>query len=201
MKQTHSDEHRRRVNTDFARRHPAIAREQRALRKHQAQLHERWGHKREGTLETLDKASRVQQGALARLFMGGHISVDQLAWSAEIRTVAERIGRDVAIGTVSLETRVDCGGGGRALFEESLGRVRAEVAYSRWRRALARPGPVLAMIVEDRAVRSVAQAFAMRDATARGLLINALDAWPDHCADARDRVDEEDLVTFARRMG
>lgn len=141
----------------------------------------------------------MQQGALARLYLGGHLSADQLAWAQEIRVIAERIGRDVAIGTLSLETRVDNGFSGHRLAEESLGRVRAEVAYTRWRAGLVRPQPVLAMIVEDRACRAVARAFRMRDAGARALLLDALDAWPDWCGWARDRVDAEDLVAVARR--
>lgn len=163
---------------------------------------DRWRkHEAHGTPETLIKAARVQQGALARLFMAGHLSIDQLAWSAEIRAVAERIGRDVAIGSISLETRVDNGFTGWRASDESLGRVRAEVAYTRWRAQLARPAPVLAMIVEDRGCRAVAQAFRMRDAGARALLIDALDLWPDCYGWARDRVDEDDLVAAKRRLG
>ncbi|MEE4153444.1 MAG: hypothetical protein V2I27_04730 [Erythrobacter sp.] len=188
------------IEADFRRRHPAIAAEQAALRARHRRAHADYGHSVNATPETLARAARVSQGAMARLFMGGHLSIDQLAWSAEIRTVAERIGRDVAIGTVSLETRVDNGFSGHRLAEESLGRVRAEVAYSGWRAALRRPAPVLAMIVDDIAVRSVARHYRMRDAGARALLIDALDAWPDWCADARDRVDEDDLAAMAWRL-
>lgn len=158
-------------------------------------------HEAHGTPETLLKARHVRQGAMARLFMNGHLSIDQLAWSAEIRSCVERIGRDVAIGTISLETRVDNGYAGFRAGEESLGRVRAEMAYTRWRGQLRRPAPVLAMIVEDRACRAVARAFRMRDAAARTLLIDALDLWPDCCGWARDRVDEDDLVAARRRLG
>ena len=163
---------------------------------------DRWRkHEAHGTAETLLKAGRVQQGALARLYMNGHLSIDQLAWSAEIRAVVERIGRDVAIGSLSLETRVDNGGSGHRVAEESLGRVRSEMAYSRWRLRLRKPAPVLAMIAEDRALRAVAQAYRMRDAGARALLTEALDFWPDCCGWARDRVDEDDLVAVQRRLG
>lgn len=190
----------RKIEDAFAARHPERAAEEALLRAGNAALEDKWGHKREGTPETLEHASRVRQGALARMFQGGHLSIDQLAWGAEIRGIAERIGRDVAIGTFSLETRVDNGGVDAGLFEESLGRVRAEVAYSGWRAALTKPGPVLAMIVEDRGVRPVAVHFGMRDATARALLIDALNAWPDYCLDARDRVSEEDLLAAQARL-
>lgn len=184
----------------WGRAHPGLAAEEAALAA-QAVLVDRWRrHDAHGTPETLLKAGRVQQGALARLYMNGHLSIDQLAWAQEIRVVAERIGRDVAIGSLSLETRVDNGFSGHRLAEESLGRVRAEVAYTRWRAALRKPAPVLAMIVEDRACRAVARLFRMRDAAARALLLDALDAWPDACGWARDRVDEDDLVAVQRRL-
>ncbi len=185
----------------WARAHPLRAAEEQALGA-QAALVDRWRrHAAHGTPETLLKAGRVQQGALARLYMGGHLSLDQLAWAQEIRAIAERIGRDVAIGSISLETRVDNGFYGHRIAEESLGRVRAEVAYTRWRAGLRRPQPVLAMIVEDRACRAVARAFRMRDAGARAMLLDALDVWPDACGWARDRVDAEDLVAVQRRLG
>ena len=188
------------ISRKFEKRHPERAREERKLRRHNAKLPDRFGHRREGTLQTLDKASRVQQGALARMFVSGHLSADQLAFAAEIKVIAERIGRDVAIGTVSLETRVDCGGSGRGTCEESLGRVRREVAYSHWRADLDRPEAVLAMIVDDIAVRPAAQRFRMRDAKIRKLLTGALDAWPNYCREARARVDALDLAIAQARL-
>lgn len=185
----------------WARAHPALAADEAALAA-EAVLVDRWRkHEAHGTPETLLKAGRVQQGALARLFMNGHLSIDQLAWGEEIRRHFEWISRDVAIGSISLETRVDNGFSGHRLAEEHLHRVRAEMAYTRWRRQLRKPAPVLAMIVEDRACRAVARAFRMRDAAARALLLDALDLWPDCCGWARDRVDEDDLVAVQRRLG
>lgn len=182
----------------WARAHPARAAEEAQLARQAAQIDAWRKHDAHGTPETLLKARRVQQGSLARLFMGGHLSIDQLAWAQEIRVVVERIGRDVAIGSISLETRVDNGFCGWRAGEESLGRVRAEMAYTRWRAQILRPAPVLAMIVEDRGVRAVAQAFRMRDVTARTVLVDALDLWPDCCGWARDRVDAEDLAAVQR---
>lgn len=176
------------------------AAEEAALARRAAVIADWRKHEAHGTPETLLKARHVQQGSLARLFTNGHLSIDQLAWSAEIRTVVERIGRDVAIGTISLETRVDNGFSGLRAGDESLGRVRAEMAYTRWRAQLRKPAPVLAMIVEDRSCRAVAQAFRMRDAAARTLLTDALDLWPDCYGWARDRVDAEDLVALYRRL-
>lgn len=185
----------------WARAHPARAADEARLGA-QVALIESWRrHEAHGTPETLLKAGWVQQGALARLYMNGHLSIDQLAWAQEIRVVAERIGRDVAIGSISLETRVDNGRDLTRQAWESLGKVRAEVAYTRWRAQLGKPAPVLAMIVEDRACRAVAKAFRMRDVAARRLLTDALDAWPGCYQDAADRVDAEDLEAVYRRLG
>lgn len=191
-----TDDRRRAISAKYRQRHTARADEERAMRRQQSKLHQRWGHKRGGTPETLEKASQVQQGALARMFMAGHISTDELAWACEIRVVAERIGADVAIGTVSLETRVDQSRSGQAPFFERLGAVRAEVAYTHWRASLAKPQAVLAMIVDDMPVSLAGRRFHMRTATARRILSTALQSWPDFQRDACDSLDEADLLAM-----
>ena len=45
-------------------------------------LRERWSHK-QGTPETLEQASRTQQGALARLYRTGALDANQLAAAEE----------------------------------------------------------------------------------------------------------------------
>lgn len=184
----------------WERRHPARAADEARLARQAVTIADWRKHEAHGTPETLLKARHVQQGALARLFMNGHLSIDQLAWAQEIRVVVERLGRDVAIGSISLETRVDNGFSGWRVGEESLGRVRAEMAYTRWRGQLRKPAPVLSMIADDRACRAVARAFRMRDAAARALLVDALELWPDACGWARERLDEDDLVAVQRRL-
>jgi hypothetical protein len=185
----------RHIHDDWARRHPELAREERALRKAHAVAQRDFGGKPDGTPETHAKAARTHQGALARLFMAGHLSIDQLASGEEIRAVHERIGRDVAIGTMSMETRVDQSRSGDGTFFERLGAVRSEVAYTRWRQWLGRSaGVVLAVLIEDLACRSAAQQWHMRDATARGLLSGALDAWRDFIGEACDEIDEATLL-------
>lgn len=187
-------------NDAWARAHPRRAMEEADLAARAAIVDSWRKHEAHGTPETLLNAGFASQGHIARMFQNGHLSIDQLAWAEEIRTVYERIGRDVAIGTISLETRVDNGFAGHRMAEESLGRVRAEMAYSCWRRQLRKPAPVLAMIIDDRSCHAVAAVFRMRNATARRLLIDALDAWPD-CFDwARGRVDEADLVAVRRKL-
>ena len=178
----------------FARRHPRRAAQERALKKANRAARKAYDHKIEGTPETHDKASRVRQGALARLFQSGALSADELAWSQEIAVVARRIVGDVRIGTVGLETRVDVSRDSDAAFFEALGQVRAEVAYSAWRAELARPGVVLAIIVEDIGIEAAARRYGMGRRRVRAMLLAALDAWPGHCRDARDAIEAADLA-------
>tara|TARA_R110002072_G_scaffold38314_4_gene110895 strand:+ start:6441 stop:7088 length:648 start_codon:yes stop_codon:yes gene_type:complete len=183
------------IHRDFCRRHPARARSERALRKEQEAAERDFGHKRNGTVETLQKASRVRQGSLARLYEAGQLSADQLAASQEIRTVAERIGMDVKVGTCSLEARVDNGRKGSALFFERLGAVRAEVAYGHWRRAQGDKAlPLLEMIVHDQSLSATARAYGMRKETARELLSRALDAWSDYIGAACNAIDQAEML-------
>lgn len=176
-------------------RHPQRAAEERALRVERAQLLKRWDHKRDGTPETHEQASRTQQGALARLHLSGAISADQLAWSAEIAAAAEAIERDVAVRTSSLYSRVDRSAHGDGSFFEALGAVRREVAYGRWRGQLGGfAEPVLAMIVDDIGVKAVSRQFRIGERRARKLLSDALDLWPECIGGA---VREVDAATLA----
>lgn len=185
---------RHKINSDFAKRHPARAREERKFRQAQKALGPDWSHKREGTPETHENAARTVQGALARLYMSGAIDANQLAWAAEIARVHSQIIRAVAPAKASLEARVDRSRSGDGAFFEALGRVRAEIAYSAWRAALPKAGVVLAMITEDVAVSVAAQRFGMRTASAKVLLINALDRWPGECDAARQSIDAAELA-------
>ena len=187
------------IHERYCQRHPAKAREERQFRKEQrerSKAHERRDRLQDGgTPETKAKAAQVQQGSIARLYQAGHITIDQLAASQEIRTVAERIGADVAIGTVSLETRVDQSRSGDGTFFERLGAVRAEVAYTNWRRALGSSAmPVLAVIALDQSVSAVARAHRLRTATARKLVSQALDCWSDFIGAACREIDEADVL-------
>jgi hypothetical protein len=137
---------------------------------------------------------------LARLYASGAISIEQLGSALEIASVAEKIGSEVTVRTVSLETRVDQSMRGDGGFFEALGQVRREVAYGNWRRAL--PGllgglpiaAVLEMIVEDVGVTIVARRYRMHVRRARKLLSDALDSWPSHLWSAVREVDEATLL-------
>ncbi|MET0181092.1 MAG: hypothetical protein ABW194_11525 [Novosphingobium sp.] len=196
-----ADECRRLSADRFARLHPEKAREERDLRKRQAAVAREFGRKgdtHDGTPETRHRAKATRQGALARLYQSGALSADQLAWAGEIAAIAERIGGEAGVRTVSLETRVDGGGHGTGAFWETLGAVRREVAYTRWRGAAAvlsphGAGPLLALIVEDAGVTIVAQRYAMGPKRLRKLLADAIDLWPGVCRDARQAIDRADV--------
>ena len=191
-------EGRAKISGAYAARHPERAAEERRLKDANRAAQKRYKADWAGTPQTRAKAARVQQGALARLFMAGHLSIQQLAAAEEIRAVAERIAGDVRIGTVSLETRVDGSRSPHAPFFEKLGQVRSEVAYTRWRAEVAaqRGGaaPVLAMIVEDVSCTEAAHRFGMRKTTARARLTAALDLWFLCIGHACKEVDEASLL-------
>ncbi|RSV15181.1 hypothetical protein CA235_09605 [Sphingomonas sp. ABOLF] len=164
----------------WRKRHPDVAKEQRILRKSQVQVGERWRNKLEGTPQTHEHASRTCQGALARLCKSGGIDAEQLVAAVEIAAVAERIGADVAVRSMSIETRIDGGRQGSDHFYEALSRVRHEVAYTRWRAQVRGPiGAILDMIVgETVGFTVVAKRYGMHNRRAKQLLIDALDLWP-----------------------
>lgn len=138
----------------------------------------------------------MRQGALARLYLNGRISADQLAWASEIAAAHEAVTRGLGLRTMSLETRIDASRAGEA-FWESLAAVRREIAYTRWRGAVsrqARAGAALAMIVNDCGLAAAARAWGMRQAGALRLLGWALDLWPGCWAEARDAVDAGQLA-------
>lgn len=188
------------LRIDWARRHPDKARAERDLRKERREARERFGHKVHGTIETHFKASRTRQGALARLYESGAITLDQLAAGVGIAQVHARIARDVAIGTVSLETRVDSSPRFDTAFFERLGAVRAEVAYTRWRRAAELPELVLAIVVEDVGVSVAARRYRMRNVRARRLLTEALDLWIELIGEAVHEIDDTDLLIAHLRL-
>lgn len=197
---------RRKANDGrFRARHPAVAAELSSLRRDQRRIRKRWANRKSealpGTAETYERASAVRQGALARLFEAGDIDIDQLAAGQEIAAVAEFLGRDVSIGTMSMETRVDSGRPPIDAAFESLSTVRREMAYSAWRAALVRPAmPVLAMIIGDIGVSVAAKRYHMRNRTAKKLLIDALELWRDKIALMIRDIDHDDVIQAQRRL-
>ena len=89
---TKMQQRRAAIRDKWARRHPAAATEERGLKRANRAARRDFGHKQNGTPETHARASRLRQGALARLFEAGHLTIDQLASAQSIRITAERIG-------------------------------------------------------------------------------------------------------------
>lgn len=157
---------------------------------------EQFGHKRNGTVQTLAQANRKRQGSLARLFESGAIDREQLQAGVDIASAAERIMSDVTVRTASLETRVDLSAHD-GVFWESLGAVRREAAYSSWRSAIAPHAPlVLAIVVEDVGIAAAAARHRMGTKRARAVLIQSLDRWLSHFAEARRQIDPATLIAI-----
>jgi len=196
----------------YAAIHPQRAAQEAALRERYSQAQANFGYKRNGTTATHDGASRVRQGALARLHASGAISNDQLGWALEIAAEHERIDAEVAIRSAGLE-RVG-GGGGRDDVFEAIGRVRRAVAYTRWRAALIdlcqsasrlsaasmAAAALLDMIVDDLGVTWAARRLRISVRRMRKLLEDALDLWPKMLERARSEVDEADLAYLEARI-
>lgn len=191
---------RQRANhSAWCARHPDKAAELRRLRLQQREAEERWAGRGEGTPATHARAAGLRQGALARLYHSGAITAEQLGSGLEIAAAAERIGADVRVRTISLETRID-GGRRDGTFWEALADVRREMAYTRWRAELAAPAIVLDMIVHDMAVTAAAALHRVHVRRARRLLGEALDLWPAIIGECVRSVDAEDLEAAHRKV-
>ncbi|KPF77030.1 hypothetical protein IP68_02280 [Blastomonas sp. AAP25] len=166
------------------------------MRKEQHAIANRWDHKRHGTAQTHEHASRQLQGSLHMLYVRGVIDQFELADADVIAGIAAKIGAELTIRTVSLETRVDASPRAGGAFYEALGWVRAEMAYGRWRAALPQAQPVLAMIVGDMGISAAAARHNISPRRARRMLLEALDMWPNFYADAVKRVDAGDLAAM-----
>lgn len=178
----------------WAKRHPALAAEERALRKASAQAVERYGHKAGGTAQTFAHVNRPREGAIARLYRTGAIDQFELAAAEEILAVYERIAADVTVSVASMETRVDVSRHGDAFFE-SLTRVRMEVAYGRWRAALLNDAAmVLDVVVHGVGLVEAARRHGMSNRRAKGRLIDALGRWLRAYSEARQEVDPATLA-------
>lgn len=187
---------RRKIAETYSARHPERAAAERALRKQQHAAAARWNHKRHGTPETHEHASRQLQGSMAMLYSRGVIDLFELSDAQAIAAIAERIGAELGIRTVSCETRVDTSPRAGGAFYEALGAVRGEMAYGRWRAALPDAQPVLAMIVGDIGISAAAARHRITARRARRLLLEALAMWPNFYADAVKRVDAGDLAAM-----
>lgn len=186
--------HREKVHEDWRARHPALAKEERALKRARIEREEQFGHKVNGTIATHAQASVVRQGGLMRLYRSGGITIHQWGASLEIAAAHARVVLDAGLPSSWALERVDHSPDPETKFQEALGTVRMELTYSRWRRALPTPGPVLAMIVEDCGLVAAARRYSMHERRARRLLREALSSWIDLQRKVRDDVNEATLA-------
>lgn len=188
------------ARADWAAQHPERAASEARLAQAQRRAVRDFGHKVHGTTETHARAARTRQGAIARLYEAGHLSIDQLGAALELAAAAEATATGLSIRTMSMETRVDTSPRIGGQFFEALGAVRREVTFNRWREAmLAGPGVTAlalarAVAVDDVALRTAAKCARMRDATARQLLGRALNLWNTIAGDVRKEIEPADLL-------
>ncbi|MFC3579112.1 hypothetical protein [Sphingomonas hylomeconis] len=150
----------------------------------------RWSHK-QGTPETLERAGRTHDGALAQLHANGTIDTEQLEWAAQIANVHRSIEADVAVKVASFEARVDQSVRGGAVGER-IHRVRMHHAYGIWRDMLPAPKAlVLDMIVGDAIGYSVAAVrHRVHKRKSKRLLLEAIQRWPMCVAAAFSVIDQ-----------
>lgn len=195
-----AEQRRRDLNSAWAKRHPAMARQQRDLRKQQASIRENWKHKNEGTPEThaAHKRAAHHGRALVKMEERGEITSDQHAWAVEISMVAEGIEADVGVRAGSYEMRVDNQSSSRDRVQEGIVRVRRHIAYTRWREQLPSPKRlVLDMIVGDpMSYNAAARLHHVGWRKARRLLVDALDRWPECMDHARRTIDAAELAAM-----
>jgi hypothetical protein len=168
-------------------------------------LNERWGHKA-GAPETYEHIERVpshrRQSPLARMARMGKISADELAAAHEIAAMVESIERAVNIGCASLEARVDYAGSAKDALIESLGRIRAEVAYRTWRKAIPQPKRmIIDMVLTNTPYTALAVQHGVTWRTARKRLITALRLWPSCKLEARHEVGKDEVLEAYQRLG
>lgn len=195
--------------TERAAREARRTDEDKAIGDALADRDDRWSRKTNATSATMETAdsesaceeARIRQGSLARLWKSGAITSAQLASAVDIATVAEKLGRDVAIRTASLETRIDAGRRGDGTFYEALGAVWREIAFREWSRALGGSARlVLDLILDDAGLVAAARRHRMGHRRAAALLVDALDRWQPFLRDARRSVDDADLARAHARL-
>ena len=143
---------------------------------------------------TWQSYKRRSSSALALMREKGQLTDEQFYSAQRIAEIAEMIERTVAVGSASMEARVDCSGSARDALNESLYRVRAEGAYTEWRSKLPLPRRmVIDMVTQDAGLKAIARAHNMGWPRAQRELSEALDRWPDIFARYVKAIEQDDL--------
>lgn len=144
---------------------------------------------------------RRSASGLVRLHENGKITDEQFLAATNIVRVIEKIGSDVSVRGSALKARIDNSSGNRNDILEHIGRIRDEVAYSKWRRRIPMPKKmVLDMLLVDRSLAATARVYKISWTKARSILVDALELWIQLRDDAEKLVDEDEVRTAIYRL-
>ena len=140
--------------------------------------------------------------SLARMHERGALSADQLLAARDIAEIVEYLQRSAGARCASMEARVDCTRSPATQLNESLRMARLEGAYSEWRVGVPKPaGMIISMVVQGSGLADIARAYNKSwDKTARPLLIEQLQRWPDIAKKFAVRIRHEDLLIAHARL-
>lgn len=139
---------------------------------------------------------------LLDLLSRGVIDEEQYGAACEIAAIVERMEGTVGMRSASLEARVDNSGAAKDLLIETLGQVRREVAYGKWRDHLPYPKRmVIDMVVLQRPIFATARRYRMGLPKARTRLVDALTDWLKVKEEVFAMVDERDVLSAHWRVG
>jgi len=135
------------------------------------------------------------QSALFRMHQNGTLDNDQFVAAQTIMFIHEMIKRGADVKCASLEARVDNGGGNRDASYEALKQVRAEMAYTIWRKRLPAPRPlVLEMLTAPRPMSATARKYKMGWRKARERFVRSLDEFARIHREVTKVVKNEDIL-------
>jgi hypothetical protein len=139
---------------------------------------------------------------LDRMFEDGQLTAEQHQAVGEIQLICESIQRSAGMRGASFKARVDNEGAGRDALIESLGRVRLEVLYSKWRKQLPMPRQMyLDIIVTGHALKASSRSHNHPWRKTRKRMIDALDRWNALRERTWSNVDRDDVEVVYRKLG
>ena len=156
-------------------------------------------------VETNTKAATKRNNlitALDRMFEDGQLTAEQYQAAGEIQLMCETIQRQVGIRGASLKARVDNEGANRDALIESLGRVRLEVLYSRWRDQLPVPKQMyLDIIVTGHPLKGTSRSHGQPWRKVRKRMIDALDRWNALRERVWSSIERQEVESIYWRLG
>lgn len=156
-------------------------------------------HVETNTLAHTKRNMTVSQMEL--LHIRGGITLDQLRAAEEIEAIIAVIAGDVGFRSAHLKMRVDQSAGFVDPATEGLAIVRAEMAYTEWRKKLPMPKRlVIDMLVLPQPLQATARSYRIGWIKARNRLSNALDEWPRVKEKVWGSVDEDSVISAMFRL-